>query len=201
MGKTGTDVAKEASDVVITDDNLFTIIKAIEEGRGIFDNIVKVVVFLFSSNIAELLLIFIGVVLGLPIPLTVAQILWVNLVGDSLPALALSIDTKQKNLLLNKPRKISENVLSLSRFLYILKITVPFVAILITIYYFALQNYSHEVSQLIVFNSLVVGEMFIVFIVRKGFFPFNKFIIFSIILTLLIQSLTFLNPWLRNLLV
>lgn len=201
MGKTGTDVAKEASDVVITDDNLFTIIKAVEEGRGIFDNIVKVVVFLFSSNIAELLLIFIGVVLGLPIPLTVAQILWVNLVGDSLPALALSIDTKQKNLLLNKPRKISENVLSLSRFLYILKITVPFVAILITIYYFALQNYSHEVSQLIVFNSLVVGEMFIVFIVRKGFFPINKFIIFSIIITLLVQSLTFLNPWLRNLLV
>lgn len=200
MGKTGTDVAKEAADVVITDDNLFTIIKAVEEGRGIFDNIVKVVVFLFSSNIAELLLIFLAIIFALPIPLTVTQILWVNLVGDSLPALALAMDTKRKKLLLNKPRKVSENVLSLKRFLYILKITVPFVAILMTIYYFALQNYSHEVSQLIVFNALVVGEMFIVFVVRKGLFPLNKLLIFSIIITLFLQALTFLNPFLRNLL-
>lgn len=200
MGKTGTDVAKEAADVIITDDNLFTIIKAVEEGRGIFDNIVKVVVFLFSSNIAELLLIFLAIIFALPIPLTVTQILWVNLVGDSLPALALAMDTKRKKLLLNKPRNVSENVLNPKRFLYILKITIPFVLILMTIYYFALQNFSHEVSQLIVFNALVIGEMFIVFVVRKGLFPLNKLLIFSIIVTLLLQALTFLNPFLRNLL-
>lgn len=200
MGKTGTDVAKEASDVVITDDNLFTIIKAVEEGRGIFDNIVKVVVFLFSSNISELILIFVTTAIGLPIPLTVTQILWVNLVSDSLPALALSMDTKREDLLLKKPRNVQENVLNYKRFLYILKITIPFVAILLGLYYYALQNHDVKFAQQLVFNYLVIGEMLIIFIVRGGLFPLNRFLIISVVITLMIQALTIFNPFLRNLL-
>lgn len=197
MGKTGTDVAKEASDVVITDDNLYTIVKAVEEGRGIFENIVKVVVFLLSSNITEFLLIFISILIGLPIPLTATQILWVNLVGDGLPALALSSDAKGKNLLLKKPRNVKENILSLKRSMRILKITLPFALILLVMYYVSLQYMSHENARLVVFNALVVGEMGIVFLIRRGFRPVSWFLIASIVITLLIQAIIMVNPFFR----
>lgn len=200
MGKTGTDVAKEASDIVITDDNLFTIVKAIEEGRSIFENIVKVVVFLISSNITEFLLIFISIIIGLPIPLTASQILWVNLVGDGLPALALSVDVKGKNLLLNKPRNVRENILNFNRILRIAKITVPFALLLMIIYYVSLQYLSHENARFVVFNALVIGEMGIVFLIRRGIRPISWFLIFSIVITLLIQLFLMVNPYLRGLL-
>lgn len=198
MGKTGTDVAKEASDVVITDDNLYTIVKAVEEGRGIFENIVKVVIFLLSSNITEFLLIFISIVMGLPIPLTATQILCVNLVGDGLPALALSSDAKGKNLLQNKPRNVKENILSLKRTISVIKITMPFAVILLALYYISLQYVSYENARLIVFNALVVGEMGIVFIIRRGFRPVSWFLIFSVLITLLIQFLIMANPYFRS---
>ncbi|MEX0786218.1 MAG: HAD-IC family P-type ATPase, partial [Dehalococcoidia bacterium] len=92
MGITGTDVAKDAADMIITDDNFASIVAAVEEGRKIFDNIRNFVVYLMSANIGEVILIFGGIAAGLPIPLLAMQILWVNLVTDSLPALALSFE-------------------------------------------------------------------------------------------------------------
>lgn len=104
MGKGGTQVAKNASDMVLTDDNFSTIVKAIEEGRGIFDNIKKAAHFLISSNIGEIITIFISILLGHPTPLLPIQLLWINLVTDSLPAMALGMEAPEKNIMNRKPK-------------------------------------------------------------------------------------------------
>ena len=112
MGITGTDVAKEAADMVITDDNFATIVAAVEEGRKIFDNIRNFVIFLLSANVGEILLIFIAVVVGLPLPLLAAQILLVNLVTDSFPALALSAEPGEPDAMMRPPKAAAEPVLT-----------------------------------------------------------------------------------------
>lgn len=110
MGMTGTDVAKEASDMVITDDNFATIVLAVEEGRKIYTNILKCIQYLLSCNIGELLLIFIATLLNFNAPLLPIHILWINLVTDSLPALALGIDPISKGIMDKKPRKANEDI-------------------------------------------------------------------------------------------
>jgi Ca2+-transporting ATPase len=104
MGIVGTEVAKDASDVVLTDDNFATIVTAVEEGRRIYDNILKVIQFLLSANMGEVLLIFIASIFNIGNPLSPILILWVNLVTDSLPALALSMDPAQRDVMTRKPR-------------------------------------------------------------------------------------------------
>jgi Ca2+-transporting ATPase len=104
MGIAGTDVAKGASDMILTDDNFATIVSAVEEGRRIYDNILKAVQFLLSTNIGEIFLLLITSVFNLGAPLLPIHILWVNLVTDSLPALALSVDPAEKNIMNRKPR-------------------------------------------------------------------------------------------------
>ncbi len=103
MGKNGTDVAKNAADMVLMDDNFATIVEAVREGRGIYDNIRKSVHFLLSSNIGEIITIFSAILLRLPSPLAAAQLLWVNLVTDSLPALALGMEPPEKGIMKRKP--------------------------------------------------------------------------------------------------
>lgn len=108
MGIVGTEVAKDASDVILTDDNFATIVLAIEEGRRIYDNILKSIQFLLSSNVGEVLLIFIASIFNLGNPLLPIHILWINLVTDSLPALALSVDPAENDIMTRKPRKTQE---------------------------------------------------------------------------------------------
>ena len=110
MGITGTDVAKGAADMVLTDDNFASIEKAVEEGRGIYANIKKTVIFLLSSNIAEVLSMFFIIVFGLPTPFIAIHLLWVNLVTDSLPAIALGMDPKDPNNMKEKPRDPKEGI-------------------------------------------------------------------------------------------
>jgi Ca2+-transporting ATPase len=123
MGITGTDVSKEAADMVLTDDNFASIVKAIEEGRGIYDNIRKYLLYLLSSNAGELLTMFAGVMfagllgltsvdVGLFLPLLAAQLLWINLITDGPPALALGIDPKDPNVMDRLPRKRGTGVLT-----------------------------------------------------------------------------------------
>ena len=106
MGITGTEVAKEASDMILVDDNFTTIVHAIEEGRGIYSNIKKFVNVMLATNFAEIFIITISIILRLPLPLIAIQILWVNLVSDGLPALALGVDPYDPQIMKKKPRKI-----------------------------------------------------------------------------------------------
>lgn len=109
MGITGTDVSKGASDMILTDDNFITIVHAIEEGRKIYNNIKKSVIFLLSCNLGEVVAIFFAVLFDWPLPLLATQILWINLVTDSFPAIALGIDSDDKDVMRKKPRKPKES--------------------------------------------------------------------------------------------
>lgn len=120
MGRTGTEVAKEASDIVIIDDNFATIVGAIEEGRRIFDNIRKGTSYLLSVSFAELATIFLGVLLELPIPLLAAQILWINVVAEEFPAIGLAVEPADSNIMHRKPRDPKESMPSRSLLIYTL---------------------------------------------------------------------------------
>lgn len=111
MGKTGTDVARQASDMILTDDNFATIRRAIEEGRGVYENIRKSVIFLLSSNLGEIITMFLAVICGMAAPLKSSHILWINLITDSLPALALGVDRNDgRSLMKQPPRKAKESL-------------------------------------------------------------------------------------------
>lgn len=112
MGITGTDVAKGAADIVLGDDNFASIEKAVEEGRTIYANIKKSVLFLLSSNFAEVITMLVAIVLGMPIPLMAVHILWINLLTDSIPALALGSDSKEEDIMKEKPRTSNESLFS-----------------------------------------------------------------------------------------
>ena len=112
MGITGTDVAKESADMVLTDDNYASIVSAVEQGRIIYDNIRKFVFFLISSNIAEVMIIFLATLAGLPAPLTVIQLLWLNLLTDGAPALALAMEKGDPAIMGRKPRPPSEPIIN-----------------------------------------------------------------------------------------
>lgn len=110
MGITGTDVAKNAADMILTDDNFATIVAAVKEGRGIYDNIRKAIHFLLSSNVGEIITIFIAILFGLPSPLLAVQLLWVNLVTDSLPAVSLGVEPAAKNIMKKPPIPLSKGM-------------------------------------------------------------------------------------------
>lgn len=112
MGITGTDVTKEAADMILIDDNFTSIVNAVQEGRGIYDNIQKFVNYLLASNIGEILILFIASLAGLPLPLLAIHLLWINLVTDGLPAIALGIDPVNPDVMKHHPRKASESIVS-----------------------------------------------------------------------------------------
>ncbi|MBN2168309.1 MAG: calcium-translocating P-type ATPase, PMCA-type [Actinobacteria bacterium] len=112
MGITGTDVSKEASDMVLADDNFATIVTAVREGRVIFGNLKKFIYFLLSCNISEVLTMFAAMIIGFPLPLVAAQILWINLVTDGLPALALGMEPTEGDIMKRPPRLLGENILA-----------------------------------------------------------------------------------------
>jgi Ca2+-transporting ATPase len=115
MGITGTDVTKEVSDMVVTDDNFASIVSAVEEGRGIYDNIKKFIHYLLSCNAGEIMVMFTSSLVGLPAPLLPIHILWVNLVTDGLPALALGVDPVDPGIMKRPPRKSTEAVVTKDR--------------------------------------------------------------------------------------
>lgn len=140
MGKIGTEVAKEASDMIITDDNFATIVGAVEEGRRIYDNIRKATSYLLSVSFAEVATIFLGVMMGLPVPLLAVQILWINVVAEEFPAIGLSTEPAHKKIMLKRPRSPGESILSKSLMTYTLGVAAAVVAGTLGLYVMSLQS-------------------------------------------------------------
>jgi Ca2+-transporting ATPase len=170
MGINGTDVSKEASDMVLLDDKFTTIVKAVEEGRGIYENIKKFINYLFSSNLAEVFVIFFAIILGMPLPMTAVMLVWLNLVTDGLPALALSVDPYSKTLMDSKPKKSTESIMDKA-----MAFNVVYVAILICVAILGLIQYGlslgYEVIRLqtIAFTAIVMMEMVRIYSIRNEF--------------------------------
>lgn len=199
MGETGTEVAKEASDIVLLDDNFATIVKAVTEGRTIYANIVKSVTYLLSGNISEVMLVLSASLLGLPAPLLPTQILWINLVTDSLPALALASDNKNPDLLAEKPRAIGERILNKNRILFILLVGTALTGILMVVYVFFLSNSSEIFSRTVLFNLLIVLHLSVAVLIRgKNIFKFNKLLFATILFTLMLQAFVTFSPFFQN---
>jgi Ca2+-transporting ATPase len=174
MGITGTDVSREASDMVLTDDNFRSIVNAVEEGRGVFDNIKKFFAFLLSGNIGEVAIIFVLLILGFPAPLTATQILLVNLVTDGLPATALSVDPFEPNAMKRKPRKRNEKIQSgLGNFLVGYPLLMAIVAITLFLFEFN-RTGSLETARTFVFLTIVFFELYQAFASRSTIFPSIK---------------------------
>ncbi|MCL4384769.1 MAG: cation-translocating P-type ATPase [Cyanobacteria bacterium] len=214
MGITGTDVSKEASKMILTDDNFATIIKAIKEGRVIFDNLKKFILFLLSCNISEVLLMFISITFGsfifkllkiptndLYIPLIPVQILWMNLITDGFPALALGIDLPGKNIMDRKAVKNKENILGKSNLVMILWQGFILTSGALTVYFlgpklFDTHSIIHdrEIFQTCVFTTLVLTQLLHAYnfrfsntgIFKKGLFA-NKFLNLSFLFSMLLQ--------------
>jgi len=160
MGGRGADVTREVADLVIMDDNFATIVKAVEQGRGIYDNIRRVVAFLISGNIAEVLIIFLAMLIGLPLPLVAIQILWINLVTDGLPALSLSINPIDKSVMNKKPRSPKEEIIDgLNIYVIDYPVLLTFVALSSFVYFWFTTN-DLILSQTIVFSIIVFFELF-----------------------------------------
>jgi len=179
MGITGTDVSREASDMVLTDDNFKSIVSAVEEGRGVFDNIRKFFVFLLSGNIGEVAIIFILLMMGFPAPLTATQILLINLVTDGLPATALSIDPFEPDAMKRKPRRRDEKIQSgLGNFLVAYPLLMTTVAIALFLFEFNGTG-SIERARTFTFLTIVFFELYQAFASRSTIFPSLKVGIFK----------------------
>ncbi|MEM0475801.1 MAG: HAD-IC family P-type ATPase, partial [Candidatus Norongarragalinales archaeon] len=182
MGITGTDVAKEASDMVITDDNFASIEHAVEEGRIVYDNIIKSVRYLLSCNIGELLTIFLAIIAGLKSPLAPIQILWMNLVTDSAPALALAMDPADPELMKRKPRDPKEKILSASNVKKMLAVGVlmTLVTLGVFLYYHGSANASQaSKAGTMAFCVIVFFQLFYSIEIsseKRGFRALNKWI-------------------------
>lgn len=155
MGRTGTEVAKEASDMVITDDNFATIVDAVEEGRRIYDNIRKGASYLLSVSFAELSTIFLGVALGFPVPLLAVQILWINVVAEEFPAIGLSVEPAHPGIMHKRPRDPKETMPSRGLLIYTLGVAAAIVAGTLSLYALALQaGQGLEYSRTVAFMGL-----------------------------------------------
>jgi Ca2+-transporting ATPase len=169
MGITGTDVTKEVADMVITDDNFASIVAAVEEGRAIYDNILKFVHYLLSCNLSEIVLMFLASVLGWPAPLIPVQILWMNLVTDGLPALALGVDPAADGLMRHAPRKPDVPLLSRTRRVILLVQAFSIALCSLAAFAFVLrfEQASPTRARTMAFTVIVLAELFQAFNARS----------------------------------
>jgi Ca2+-transporting ATPase len=204
MGITGTDVTKEAAQMILLDDNFTTIVKAIKQGRRIYDNIRKFIFYILSGNATELLCILIAPLVGLPMPLIPIQILWINLVSDGLPALALTAEPAEKNLMKRPPRNPKEGVFSGNLGKKILMLG-GFLAIIIVASQYVLISKEVKNWQTIIFTTLCFGQLWNVMGIRSeteslfkiGIFT-NKYLLGAVILTIILQLAIIHIPFLSN---
>lgn len=199
MGKTGTDVAKEASDIIILDDNLSTIVTAIEEGRRIYNNIFKVVKFLMTGNLSEILVIVGAAMMGLPIPLTATQILWINFVTDGLPALSLAADDASENTMKALPRNVNRSILDFGTLKFISIFASLIAMISLGSFAYAYFNINIETARATAFSLVVLLQMVFIFIMRRHHSIWsNKYLLFSVLLVIVSQFLILTVPFLKK---
>ncbi|MGN6416266.1 MAG: cation-translocating P-type ATPase [Pseudobacter sp.] len=202
MGITGTDVSKEAAHMILLDDNFSTIVKAIREGRRIYDNILKFIKYLMTTNSGELWTLLLGPILGMPIPLLPIHILWINLVSDGLPAISLSFEKAEKDIMNRPPRPPQESVFSNGRGLHMIWVGMLMAAIALGLQAWAIEHDLHW--QTIVFNVLCLCQMGHVLAIRSenrslfeiGLFS-NKPLITSVLIGLLLQFVITYVPFLQ----
>ena len=167
MGKSGTDVAKNAADMILVDDNFVTIVEAVKQGRNIFNNIKKAIHFLLATNIGEIVTIFIGLILGFDSPLLAIQLLWINLVTDSFPAIALGLEKEENGIMERKPRNSKKSIFSEGLWYRI--VTEGIMIGSLTLFAFSLGNkyYGVEVGRTMAFVSLGMLELVHSFNIRS----------------------------------
>lgn len=193
MGKGGTDVAKNAADMILLDDNFVTIVEAVKQGRNIYDNIKKAIHFLISTNIGEIVTIFFGLVLGIKSPLLAIQLLWINLVTDSLPAIALGLEKEEENIMSRLPRNPKKNLFADGLWW---KIMIEGAMLgMFTLLAFSIGNrlYSVEVGRTMAFLALGILELVHSFNIKSeesifkiGVFE-NKYLIGALVLGVILQ--------------
>jgi Ca2+-transporting ATPase len=208
MGITGTDVSKEASHMILLDDNFATIVKAVREGRKIYDNIRKFIRYLLTTNSGEIWTLFLAPFLGLPIPLLPIHILWINLVTDGLPALALSAEPAEEDVMKRPPRRTTETVFSRGLGAHAIWVGLLMGGIVLSVQAFSI-HYGNEEWQTMVFTVLCLTQLGHVLAIRSetqslftmGLFS-NKYLLGAVVLTFLLQMATvyvpFLNPLFRT---
>lgn len=167
MGITGTDVTKEASAMVLTDDNFSSIVAAVEEGRGIYDNIRKFIRYLLSCNVGEVLTMLIAVLAGMPLPLVPIQILWMNLVTDGLPAMALGVDPHDSDIMTRRPRHPRESIFSHGMGWRIISSGTIIGLGTLAAFRFGLFIGDVDLARTMAFNTLVFFQLFYVFACRS----------------------------------
>lgn len=198
MGITGTDVTKEASDMILLDDNFASIVNAVEEGRGIYENIHKFVNYLLSCNLGEVFIIFFAIVMGWDLPLTAIMLLWLNLVTDGLPALALGVDPSSPDIMNKPPRDPHDKLMSRS---FILMMGT--VSLLITVGTLGLFQWAYTgpqslmYAQTIAFTTVIIMELVRIYAIRSEYnlSPFsNKWLILAVASSLGLQLLVIYTP-------
>ncbi len=204
MGKNGTDVAKNAADMILTDDNFVTIVEAVKQGRNIYDNIRKAIHFLIATNIGEIVTIFMGLVLGFKSPLLAIQLLWVNLVTDSLPAIAIGLEPPEEDIMRRKPTSRKKGIFADGLWN---KIIVEGIMIgMLTLVAFSIGNkyYGVEVGRTMAFVSIGLLELVHSFNIKSEQSIFkigileNKYLIGSFILGAFVQIIVVVVPSLAN---
>jgi Ca2+-transporting ATPase len=212
MGIRGTDVAKEASDIILMDDNFATIVKAVEEGRGIYDNIRKFVRYILAVNFSEIFFVSIAVLAGLPLPLLPIQILWINLLTDGFPALALSADPKDPEIMKRKPRNPKESVLHKMLIFIIAGGCLALLTEMGVFVWTCTQGFTVacggralDKARTMAFTTAIMFELFFVFNCRSEKLsafrvnPFsNKYLVLGILITILLHAMIIYVPFFNS---
>jgi Ca2+-transporting ATPase len=204
MGITGTDVTKETADMVLTDDNYVSIVGAVEQGRIIYSNIRKFVFYLLSCNVAEVAIIFIAALAGWPPPLTAIQLLWLNLVTDGAPALALGLEKGDPDIMDQPPRPSNEPIINRIMIIRIAVMTVVLTAVVLVAFLIGLNDHGKGLAETMAFATLVLAELPIAYTARSERYPLIKLGFFgnkwmqravglSVLLTVLVIFVPFLN--------
>lgn len=202
MGRTGSDVTREVADMVITDDNYATIVTAVREGRVIFANLVKFIRYLISCNISEVLVVTLAVFTRLPLPLLPIQILWINLITDGFPALALGMDPPEFDVMQKPPRDTHQGLLHKKRMIYMLIEGSMIGITALGLFVFSLQRLGYGVAQTMTFTVLAFSQLTHAFnnrSTRQSLFtigPFgNKYLIAATVISMLLQLFVVQTPW------